>query len=53
MDFLVFTTVPDFMAQKIFGEDQLCFGELFDVKHSVINGHVYSLVVLLFLCYSV
>jgi len=41
------------MAQKIFGEDQPCFSELFDVKHSVINEHVYSLIVLLFPCYSV
>ena len=28
MDFLVFTTVPDFMAQKIVGEDKLCFKEV-------------------------
>jgi hypothetical protein len=53
MDSLVSSTVPDFIAQKIFGEDQLCFNELFDVKHGVISNHICSLIVLLFLYYAV
>jgi hypothetical protein len=52
MDFVVSKTVPDFMAQKMFGEDQLCFKELYDVKLGVINEHVYSVIVSLFLHYS-